>query len=34
MMAKGCGTSLRGDENILKLSEMMDTQFYKYTRSH
>ena len=33
-MAKGYRVSFRADENILKLTVLMVTQLYKYTKNH
>lgn len=33
-MAKGCGVTLWGNENVLKLIVAMEAQVYKYTKGH
>lgn len=34
MMAKECGDSFLGDENVLKLTMMMNAQFCEYSKSY
>ena len=34
MMAKRCGVSFWGNENLLKFTEVINAQFCEYTKSH